>query len=109
MALSASNTYSGTTLISGGTLQLGDGVSNNGSVAGNITDNAMLVFANPNAQTYSLAISGSGGLTMAGGNTLTLAGSNTFSGVTRINAGTLALGSSARSVRARWTPAAAGA
>ena len=31
------------------TLQLGDGVSNNGSVTGNIADNGLLAFANPRA------------------------------------------------------------
>ena len=41
------------TTISAGTLQLGDGSINNGSVQTNITDNTTLVFANPNAQTYS--------------------------------------------------------
>ena len=92
--LAGSNTYTGGTTISGGTLQLGDGVSNNGYLQGNVTDNSALVFANPLAQTFSGQISGSGGVTMAGSNTLTLSGSNTFSGVTRINTGTLALGNS---------------
>ena len=46
LMLTASNTYTGATTISAGTLQLGDGVANNGSVAGNITDSAALSFAN---------------------------------------------------------------
>ena len=58
LILSGSSTYSGGTTISQGTLQLGDGSSSNGSVSGNITDNATLAFANPNAQTYSAIISG---------------------------------------------------
>ena len=41
--LSGSNTYTGLTTIGAGTLQLGDGVSNNGSVAGNITDTASML------------------------------------------------------------------
>ena len=101
MMLSASNTYLGPTTISGGILQLGDGTANNGSVVANIVDNAALVFANPNPQTYGLAtsngtqtISGSGSLTMAGSSILTLVNSNTFTGVTKITAGTLALGTS---------------
>ena len=87
--LAGSNTYSGGTTISSGTLQLGDGASTNGSVAGNITDNARLVFANPNAQTYSGAISGSGSITKTGAGALVLAASNIYSGGTEVDAGTL--------------------
>ncbi len=96
VVLTKSNTYSGGTTISSGALELGDGASNNGSVPGNITDNfgATLIFANPNAQTYSSAISGSGVLTKLGAGTLTLTGSNTYSGLTTINAGNLAINGS---------------
>ncbi len=89
LILSASNTYTGGTTISGGTLQLGDGTSNNGSVAGNITNNACLSFANPNAQTYTGAISGSGGVTKTGAGALTLAASNIYSGGTTVAGGVL--------------------
>ena len=94
MELTAANTYSAATLISGGTLRLGDGVSTNGSVAGPITDNATLVFANPNAQTYSGLISGGGSVAKIGAGTLTLSGSETYSGTTAVNAGNLAYSSS---------------
>jgi autotransporter-associated beta strand protein len=93
LELTASNTYNGNTTISGGTLQLGDGVSNNGSVAGNIINNATLTFANPNPQTYAGLISGSGAVNKLGAGTLTLSGSSTYSGRTNIQAGTLALAS----------------
>ena len=49
MILTAANTYSGGTTVSRATLQLGDGLTANGSVTGNIADNGLLVFANPNA------------------------------------------------------------
>jgi fibronectin-binding autotransporter adhesin len=87
--LTNSNTYTGVTTISGGTLQLGDGTSNNGSVAGNITNNARLTFANPNAQTYTGAISGSGGLTKTAAGALVLSASNIYSGGTEVDNGTL--------------------
>ena len=68
MVLTASNTYTGATTINGGTLQLGDGTQNNGSVAGGISvaSNAALVFANPNAETYAGQITVSGTLTKLG-------------------------------------------
>ena len=90
--LSGSNTYSGGTTISQGTLQLGDGSANNGSVSGNITDNATLVFANPDAQTYGGVISGSGALTKTGAGTLILSAANSYGGGTTISQGTLQLG-----------------
>ena len=93
LTLSSANGYTGGTTISGGTLQLGDGTSSNGSVAGNIVDNAALVFANPNAQTYGGVLSGTGTLTKTGAGNLTLSGANTYSGGTTISAGTVAVGS----------------
>ena len=67
--LTGSNAYTGNTQVNGGVLQLGDGATSNGSVAGNIIDNASLVFANLTAQSYSGTISTSGGSTgtLAGG------------------------------------------
>ena len=85
MILSGNNTYAGGTTIGQGTLQLGDGGADNGSVSGNITDNAALVFANPNPQTYSGAISSSGSLTKTGNGILTLSGANSFSGNTTMS------------------------
>ena len=63
LTVANTNTYTGGTVISAGTLQLGDGTANNGVVAGTITDNASLVFANPNAQLYWGVIIGTGTLT----------------------------------------------
>ena len=87
--LAGSNSYTGGTTISSGTLQLGDGVRNNGSVAGDITNNACLTLANPNAQTYSGTISGSGSIDKTAAGALTLAASNIYSGGTEVNNGTL--------------------
>jgi len=90
--LAGSNTYTGGTTISSGTLQLGDGLARNGSVQGNILNNGRLVFANPWPQTYTGTIGGGGALVMAGPGTLTLTGSNTYTGGTTISNGTLQLG-----------------
>ncbi len=86
------NTYSGGTLVSAGLLQLGDGVANNGSVQGPITNNAQLAFANPFDQTFGGIVSGPGSLTKSGSGQLTLSAMNTFTGATTNNAGTLRLG-----------------
>jgi autotransporter-associated beta strand protein len=92
LQLLGNNTYSGGTLISAGLLQLGDGATRNGSVLGNITNNAQLAFANPFDQTFSGFISGPGSLTKSGSGQLTLSALNTFTGATTNNAGTLRLG-----------------
>ncbi len=93
LTLTGANTYSGGTTVSAGTLQLGDGTTN-GSVAGNITDNATLVFnvGTATSPTYSGAIGGNGVATKTGNGTLTLTGDSTFSGGTTVNNGTLQLG-----------------
>jgi fibronectin-binding autotransporter adhesin len=96
LTLTANNDFGGGTTVSGGTLQLGDGVANAGSVPGNIAlaNNSALVFATPSGptQAYGGVISGSGSLTMNGPGTLQLTANHTYTGPTAINAGTLQLG-----------------
>ena len=84
--------FTGQTTISNGTLQVGDGLTTNGSITGNILNNASLVFATPGALSYGGVISGSGGLTKIGAGTLTLANTNSYSGGTLLQSGTLAAG-----------------
>ena len=94
LVLTGSQTYTGgTTIDEGGTLQLGDGATANGSVDENITDNGTLVFANPDSQNFTGAISGSGDLIVAGPGELTLSGSSSYTGATAVVADvTLAAG-----------------
>jgi len=97
MVLSGSNTYTGSTTVSAGTLQIGNGGTTGslGSGTSAVTDNATLVFNRSDSITVSNAISGTGTLTQAGAGTLTLTGSSSFSGATTINSGTLQIGDGA--------------
>ncbi len=61
----------GTTTISGGSLQIGNGGAA-GSVVGNIVNNSALIFNRSDAVTYAGAISGTGTLTKLAAYTLTL-------------------------------------
>jgi fibronectin-binding autotransporter adhesin len=90
--LSNTNTYTGGTTITGGILQLGDGVAT-GSVVGSILDNAALVLApgTATALTLSGAISGTGTLAMNGPGTATLDATCPYSGTTTVTGGTLVI------------------
>ena len=81
------NTFAGGTTLNEGTIQLGDGISVNGNLSGNTTNNDTLVFANPTALTSSASISGSGTLTKIGAGTLTLSGNQSFTNWTSITGG----------------------
>ena len=59
LLLTRTNTYSGGTTISAGTLEIGNG-GTNGSITGDVTDNGTLTFDLSNSVTFSGAISGSG-------------------------------------------------
>lgn len=91
--LTGSNSYSGgTTIDSGGTLQLGDG-SSNGSIAGGVFDNGTLAFDLSGCATFSGQICGSGGVYLEAG-MLTLSGANTYSGTTAVDDASLVDGAS---------------
>jgi fibronectin-binding autotransporter adhesin len=97
LVLGGNNTYAGPTAINGGTLQLGDGLGNDGSInsTSGVADNAALVYNNLGSQSAAYVISGSGSLAMIGGGQLTLGGTNTYSDGTVVAAGVLQLGNSA--------------
>ena len=71
------NTYTGATTITGGTLQLGTGVSgHDGSIAGTsgviLANNTTLAYNIAGTQTASYAIGGGGGVSKLGPGTLTM-------------------------------------
>jgi autotransporter-associated beta strand protein len=90
--LLGSNSYSGETTVTNGVLQIGNG-GTTGSIAGDVVNNATLIFNRSDASTYSGTINGTGAVTKQGGGTLTLAGANSYTGGTMISDGVLALGS----------------
>jgi autotransporter-associated beta strand protein len=92
LILTGANTYTGTTTISAGTLQVGNATTTGTLGSGAIIDNASLVFKRSSAITVASAISGTGTLTQSGSSTLYLTGANTYTGTTTISAGTLEIG-----------------
>ncbi|MBR5710013.1 MAG: autotransporter-associated beta strand repeat-containing protein [Thermoguttaceae bacterium] len=86
LELKGSNTYSGGTTISAGTLKLSN---NNLPGTGNVTleNNGILEFANNDALTFSKIISGTGSVTKSGSGVLHVSGANTYSGGTKISSG----------------------
>ncbi|MEO6846969.1 MAG: autotransporter-associated beta strand repeat-containing protein [Chthoniobacterales bacterium] len=95
MVLTGINTYTGTTTISAGILQIGDGTTD-GSVGNTkIVDNGTLIANLVSDIIVDNVISGKGGLVKNGVNALTLSAANTYTGGATVNAGTLKVGNSA--------------
>jgi autotransporter-associated beta strand protein len=92
---SNSNSYSGTTTVTAGTLQIGNGgTTGKLPTASAIVNNGTLTFNRSNLVEQGVdfsgaAITGTGGMTQAGSGTLELTVANTFSGTTRAAAGTV--------------------
>ena len=85
-----SDTYSGTTTISAGTLQIGPG----GTPGPNtLADNSVLQLNRPDSFTLINSVSGSGVLVQSGTGTATLTGLNSYGGGTRVNAGNIVFSS----------------
>jgi autotransporter-associated beta strand protein len=87
--LTGANTYSGSTLISSGALQVGNGGATGQLGAGNVTNNASLVVNRTGAITMGNTVSGTGSLTKLGSGTLILTASNSFQGGSTLSAGVI--------------------
>ncbi len=107
MAVIATNTYNGTTVISAGTLRVGNGGTTGTLGTGAVTDNATLAFNRTNAMTVANAITGSGAVVQSGTGTTTLSGTNGYAGTTTMSTGTLQFAVPAAlygGTTASWTP-----
>lgn len=90
LTLSGINTYTGPTIIGGGTLMIsGAGLLGNGVYATNIFNNGngALTYASSAQQTLSGILSGSGELVKTGSGTLILSAANTYAGATTVKDG----------------------
>ncbi len=122
LTVNSANTYTGSTTISGGTLQAGvaNAISSSsalilsnssavtfdlnntnqsintlsgGGAGGSITlGSATLTITQGDTKTFGGVISGSGGVTKGGNSALTFSGANTYAGATTVNLGTLTAG-----------------
>ncbi len=91
LVLAGNNSYSGTTTVTSGTLQIGNG-GKGATLASPIvtmTNNATLAFDHSDAQSYNGSITGNGSLVKTGSGTLVLNNVNNYQGSTTIAAGTI--------------------
>jgi fibronectin-binding autotransporter adhesin len=95
LTLASDNSYSGTTTISGGTLQVGAGGAEGSLGSSNVVNDAALVIDRTGLVTLSGVVTGSGSITKLGAGTLEFAGDNTpgndFTGSIQVSAGSLLL------------------
>jgi outer membrane autotransporter protein len=82
--LSGTNSYTGGTVVSAGTLQ-----GTSASLQGGIVNNSHVIFDQANTGNFSGAISGTGDLTKNGAGTVVFNNANSYAGNTTINSGTL--------------------
>jgi autotransporter-associated beta strand protein len=87
LTLLGANAYSGTTTISGGTLQVGNGGTAGTLGTNNVTDNSALTFNLSGAVTAPNTIAGSGSVSNLGSGTLTFNTANSYTGGTKLSQG----------------------
>ena len=89
LVITVDQSYTGGTVINGGTVQVGNGGTTGTLGTGNVTNNATLLVNRSNDITLSNAISGTGRLEINSGGTTTLAGINSYTGGTLVLGGVL--------------------
>ncbi len=93
LVLTGTNTYTGNTTITAGTLQIGDGGAN-GSILGTVANAGTLAFNRDDSAVLAFGglISGAGAVTKAGSGEVQLTAANSYTGGTTITAGVLRVG-----------------
>jgi fibronectin-binding autotransporter adhesin len=92
LTLAATNTYTGTTTISAGTLKIDEaGSLESGNYNGTIANSGTFIYSSTADQTLAGVISGTGVLIKEENSILTLTATNTYTGLTTVSAGTLTL------------------
>jgi outer membrane autotransporter protein len=84
LTMTGANTYTGSTIVSGGVLQ-----GNTTSLPGNIVNGSSVVFDQNFDGTYAGDINFSGSVTKQGTGNVTFSGNNTYTGATTVSAGKL--------------------
>jgi autotransporter-associated beta strand protein len=93
LTFTGANSYTGTTTISQGAIQLGNGGASGSLGTGPVADSAALILDRSDSSgSIAGAISGGGFLSMIGSGTFALTAANTYTGGTTIQSGALQLG-----------------
>ena len=92
--LTGTNTYTGTTTIDNGILQIGNNGTTGSIASASVVNGASLKFYRSDDITYSGVVSSAGQIIKEGAGVLTLTGVNTYAGKTRTSEGTILLGAS---------------
>jgi autotransporter-associated beta strand protein len=106
LTLTASNTYSGGTLVNAGTLQVNTGAWFG---SGKVTNNGLLAFNRSGSTVVSTHISGSGAVALRSSGTVTITTNNSYSGGTTVSNGTLLAGNVSGSATGTGTVTVSGA
>lgn len=94
LILSGTNTYTGGTLISSGTLQIGDG-GTSGSIVGDVQNNGTLVFNLSSTYNFPGSLTGAGAVVITGGGTVNFIGASGYSGTVSVSGSDFVLASGA--------------